>query len=272
MPFLEVLLFIIYFLAVILSMALSTIIWKHLNKKSLGMQTLIDPLIKDLIVLAFATLSMSSITTLGIGAPYHVTLAWVIIGAYIFVAHAMLLQNLSMVIIRYLHVFHSNLFESLDISDATFVSIIRIGNMLLSLAFATFEYMDQNIEEVQSFKNLSGKDEDDSVKLNAKILKALGIANLIAIIAIHIRIEKFKGQDEQMKKLQYSLKTLRIMAAISTLFVLILVLRTFGAFGLLGINGKLVRAIITVGIAFDFLPALIIYKNEKMFGFAKKLG
>ena len=270
--FLEAVLFSVYFLAVIMSILFSSIIWKYLSKKALGMQTLLDFLIKDLIVLSYATLFVSTISTLGIGTPYHGYTAWSIICTLMLMADAMFIQNLCVLLTRYVYIFHPSLVASVDVSDAKFIKVSRLGNVLLSLSCITYEVMTQDFTKVGKYNFLTENQEAESENLKATTVKALAIANAVMIVVVRVKIEQLKDSEEQVSQLAYTKKTIRIISGVATLFVVIVLTRLYAPNLMTNSNtkGSLIRAIITVVVAFNFLPALMIFKNENMLNFAKK--
>lgn len=238
------------------------------------MQTLLDFLIKDLIVFSLITLFLSTISTLGIGVPFQGCAAWTIVSSIMFSANSMFIQNLCIVATRYLHIFHPNLVASIDFSDAKFIKVSRLGNFLISLVCIMYEVMTQDLTKVVKYNYLINNQAAESENLNATTVKALAIANVVMIVVVQAKIEQLKDSEKQVSQLTYTKKTYRIMALVGEFLAIISLSRLYGPILMneTNTNGLLIRAIITVVIAFNFLPAMIIFKNENMLNFAKHLA
>ena len=164
---LETSLIVIQLIIILVAMILQSIIWMYLSKKPLGMQTLVDFMIKDLIVLGYGALITSTEQVFGFGLPLNDEAALAIIYIQILVCNAWFIQNIALITTRFLSIFHVALMSSLHISDAKFVRIIRVGNCFLASWFLMYEVFTHDFRKGPTFKYLVGEEPDSNAKISS---------------------------------------------------------------------------------------------------------
>lgn len=196
------------------SMALFNLIWTYLSKKPLGMQTCFDQMIKDLLVTSTACTLTSSLVTLGWG-PFDLwpELAVAYIYAQTFVGIAMFTQMMMTVLVRYLSVFHSTVIDGIE--EKTCKKTLRLANLIVSAGLSTYEYLADDFKKSQSYVHLTKIPNDHVEPLNAMSVNVIIVANLLAILVMHTRIEWSKSKFQL--GMDYSFWTLR--SIVSILFV-----------------------------------------------------
>ena len=85
-----------------MSCGIFTLIWMYLNIKALGMQSLINVMIKDYIRIIVANFIISDLTTIKIQDKYHSYLALTLLNIDHFMVNAMLAQILLTTVIRFM--------------------------------------------------------------------------------------------------------------------------------------------------------------------------
>ena len=266
-------LIIIYVIVVIAAVILNGIILKYLNKKPLGKQTLIDPMIKDLIVLGFGAMATSAQPIFGLGLPLKENVALAFIFAQIFANNAWFIQNITLITTKYLSIFHAGLMASLSISDGKFVKIIRIGNFLIASLFLAYEVLTHDFKRGPAFKYLVGKPDPTAKMLPLPTVKLVLFTNIIAMAISQVKIAHYKRQGQHRRSGRtYSLKTLRLVAFIAAIVGLISLVRMTGfvLYDFTKITLQQVYHILATSALFNVLPAIFIWKNKNTKKFAIK--
>ena len=119
-----------------ISCGIFTLIWKYLNKKALGMQSLIDVMIKDYIRIIVANFIISDLTTIKIQDKYHSYLALTLLNIDHFMVVAMLAQILLTTVIRFMIIFHQSAFS--NVCDDTIIAITRLTCGSVAFVSTTF--------------------------------------------------------------------------------------------------------------------------------------
>ncbi len=110
----------------------SAIIWSYVSNKPLGMQTLLDSLMKDLILHS----SLPNLYMLITGVlfnffyPLNLTAGYIFVNSYYFVAHAFFASSLSFIIVKFTTIFHPSWIE--DIQDSKVLKFVRLSVFLVS--------------------------------------------------------------------------------------------------------------------------------------------
>lgn len=260
-----------YCISILAAMFLNRIIWKYLNKKPLGMQTLIDPMIKDLIALGFGALLTSTEPIFGLGLPLQDHVALALIFAQILASNAWFIQNIALVTTRYLSVFHPALMNSITFSDARFVKIIRTANAGLSLSFLLYEVSVQDFRQGMVFKFLTGTPESTGKLLQPPTIKMLLVANLLVMTIAQLKIVDYRAREKSQGG-PYSLKTLQAVTFIAVMMIFIMLARVLGfaLYDYTRVVQQQVYHILGSVALLNVLPAVFIWKNKNMKAFALK--
>lgn len=263
----------VYVLVILVAIILKGIIWKYLNKKPLGMQTLIDPMIKDLIVLGIGAVITSTEPIFGFGLPLNNSVAFVTISTQLFVCNAWFIQNIALIATRYLSIFQPGLMSSFRISDAMFVKNIRIGNFLLSLTFLMFEIFTNDFKEGAAFKFLVGAPDPNANMLPLPTVKFLLFTNVLAMGFARFKIANYKNQDQCIHDQAYSTKTLKAVTYVAVIVAVVSLVRITGFVldDFTKVTRQQVYSITATFALFNVIPAVFILKNKNMKKFAKKV-
>ena len=155
---------ILYFLRFFLGSATvikAYLIWNYLNKKALGMQTILDQMVKDIIIINGMTFISSSLTMIKIvKTPYNHYVAITLLMFRYFFVLAVFWQIFVTVVIRYLSVFYHSILNSVDE-----VKIIKISRLFVGLMSLISTFLEGYENEVL-YIWLTNKDIDKDPVLN----------------------------------------------------------------------------------------------------------
>ena len=110
------------------------LIWKYLKNKPLGMQTLLDSMIRDCILIVAPNLITSNLVFIKFQEEYSHETAIILIKTNQFVMMAWFLQVFATVTIRYLSIFHQEILN--EIKDSTIVRVSSVSKSTLHIDFA----------------------------------------------------------------------------------------------------------------------------------------
>ena len=182
---------------------LFVLIWKYLNKKSLGMQTLLDLVIKDHIRLLSMTIVVSTIPYIQVkdlnqkvGASNSHYLAMGALYAYQITVMALFVQMFVSNIIRYLAVFHQGFLN--DIDDENIIRGTRIAIAMTSLT--TVPLTDVGYKSVL-YSHFSGIQSERITVPNSYPIKMMVALNLVSIVYTQLKIEYYKKKVDMLQPL-----------------------------------------------------------------------
>ena len=200
------------------------LVWMYINKKPLGMQTLLDQFVKDFICITILRDVASFFVFTKFTDNYSHQVASALIIFYHFAVFAFLNQVILTLVIRYISIFHQT--ELNDVNDQTVILVTRIINV----SWAVIAHF---IDDYQSggpiYFFLTSVD-TGSVSTNY-LIKIMFILVIVLGIIVQARIEHYKKkiqpqnyQDDQHG--QYDLCSFRIaiviVSVVATMFVLLL--------------------------------------------------
>ena len=180
------------------------LIWKYLSKKPLGLETLFDLLIKDLIL----TLAMSLITfqISMIKAKYfcpknndqciHVlALAVLHLGHFNFAA--ILMQILVCNIVRYLSIFHQSVLT--EISDKKIVKMARL--VVLFSAFLS-NLLDNIGQGDHLYTHLTDAPKVEMTDEHIYTIVLMLVLNIVVLLWIQVKIEKYEKKVDELIRVE----------------------------------------------------------------------
>ena len=201
------------------------LIWKYLKNKPLGMQTLLDSMIRDCILIVAPNLITSNLMFIKFKEEYSHETAMILIKTNQFAMMAWFLQVFVTVTIRYLSIFHQGILNEIKDSTIVVISRIIVGTSALGLTLLD----DFGIGGPQ-YVFLTGKSYESEKAPKARIFAALLLANLVLALFVQIRIEllnrKLKAQlpyiNPNQARAKNTLKNkFRYSAVVGIIFLLI---------------------------------------------------
>ena len=195
------------------------LIWKYLKNKPLGMQTLLDSMIRDCILIVAPNLITSNLMFIKFKEEYSHETAMILIKTNQLAMMAWFLQVFVTVTIRYLSIFHQGILNEIKGSIIVVLSRIIVGTSALGLTLGGPQYV-----------FLTGKSYESEKAPKARIFAALLLANLILALFVQIRIEllnrKLKAQlpyiNPSQARSKNTLKNkFRYSAVVGIIFLLI---------------------------------------------------
>ena len=264
-------------LAVVLVVAIAnfSIIWYYISKKALGMQTMYDIMIKDMIMVSLASFIVATLVNLDIG-PINPSLATFLADLQYCSGMVFLVQLLLMVGTRYVIIFHGHLLEELN--EKVVVCFGRVSVALVSVVSTTYEIYTNNLGYGPVYEFLAtGHTTQANTPPLMLPLTVMTLLDSILMIYVHIRAEcvlqKIKRQVNPNNPTEshdhtegdYSIGTIRVVVGLGVLIVT--------ALGLwLGVSHQardLTLARLRMHVAFSWvtlnvIPMIFIVRNEKL--------
>ena len=183
-------------LRVILSTILLSLFYfikKYLDNKPLGMQTILDTVLKDLLIILIANVVFSHLGFVSyhyINQTYRHFLALIIIGFWNLFRNAFLINGIIWVLLRYFHVFHQTILNHFD--DSKIIKFLRVFTLIVCITLTAFEV--PNMTDELEYSHMM--DQKSNIKkytlINKKIKVILLIVGLLSTIFVQLRIERFK--------------------------------------------------------------------------------
>lgn len=260
---------VILLLSMVITLLLFAIIWRYLGKKALGMQTPLDTLIKDLLIISYLASIFASLNSLKWGLPAaYPKLGVIQLRCQLFTGLALYLQILATVFVRYLMVFHHKLTQA--INDSTIIASSRIAIIAITTTATLYEHLNFDATEGPDYAYLTGiSNPNMQPRINPSI-KLLIFSSILCSLVMQVRVELLK-QEDQLNVDKTSMKiTFRLMVTFFLLLNIILLAWLDRATDDPEGMPKLVFQTLMNVILYNFLPAGMILKNENLTKFAKK--
>ena len=271
-----IVLFILSVVFGLLMVCVAYLIVTYLNKKALGMQTLMDPIIKDTIYLATVSEIIGSVMMLIVQftRPLSHSLAILFTIAAQFLKLIGICQLNMIFWMRYLYVFH---YANLNIVDEKLmkritrscVAILSTILMLMSIG---------NVEDSHAYQHFT---DGDSISVLNPVVALTAIISLVSVIIIQFKIEMFKksvdtrqfdqletGEDQFVNCQYLKLETYRIEVLILVSGIL-LMLSFWFVNSTEDLDIKFFQAILLEKFLFLSISLICIKRSEKMFSSCK---
>ena len=179
------------------SLTMFKIVFKYLNKKALGMQTILDHTIKDFIRISIMNLVTSWFVLVKFGITYAKPLAYGIVATNYFSVTAYFWQIFVTLAIRYLSIFHSSVLD--DIEDHR---VIQWSRSFVGMA-ALVSTLVENFQHGTIFAFLTNQEDSDIKTKNVtNSLKFILVIDIITLILVQIKIEILNLQEEYPKDIE----------------------------------------------------------------------
>ena len=272
--------FILHFLRLffsITSLIMAYLIWNYLNKKALGMQTILDQMIKDITVILSMNIISGSFVLIKISEkPYDHYIALAICMSRNFFVLAMGWQIFVTGIIRYLSVFYHSLLNNVD--EIKIIKTTRLFVGLVSLILI----LGEDFKHHFSYIYLTNKNVDKELA-RWKALQIVLVIDILVLAMVQLRIEIFKikvdhnteeneNQNFLEMAFEYSTNTIRIVLLILclTLFVmLVYVLSARKDMEELTLSRLRIQVFIHFFLT-NMIPMILIKRNPNMYKYCVK--
>ena len=165
----------------------------YLDKKPLGMQTILDTVLKDLLIILITNVSLSHfgfVSHTYINQTFRHYIALIIIGFWNLFRNAFLINSIIWVLLRYFYVFHQTILNLFD--DSKIIKCSRVFTWIFCITLTAFEVPYMIYEPEYSHMMDQKWDSKKYTLINKKIKVILFIVGLIITIFVQTRIEGFK--------------------------------------------------------------------------------
>ena len=260
------------------------LVWKYLNNKPLGMQTILDHMTKDYIKICIVNIIMSWLTSFKFIPSYEHHIAITILMCNYFSILAWFWQIFVTVIIRYITIFYSPILNNIDDIKVKMTTRCFVGFVSLSSTFMrNFQGHFAHVANYAFLTNKYGVKIDSMNPYGA--LQFVVVADLIALIVVQIKIEIFErnlenhnqidkmenGFDENFK---YSKGTIRFVLVFTFLFFLFVIHWLLWEMDetkedIIALSELRLR-LVSQCIFMNLIPLVLIKRNPKMYQFCVK--
>ena len=247
---------------------------RYLNKKALGMQTMVDQMVKDIIYLSvFFEIIHCIIIIVQLTRPLSHYMAVLFTLVILFLRLSGLCQLSMIFLVRYLYVFHYanlNMVDEKLMKRITRCSVGILSTILLLMAMS-------NVENTILYQHFT---DGDSIPVLNPVLALTVFISLVIIIIIQFKIEMFKKSvdtkqfdqlesgEDQFGNCQYlKLETYRIEVLI-LVFGILFTLSLYWSINT-GEDLNLIKAIVSARFLQLVFTLICIKRSEKMFSFFK---
>ena len=270
---------VLYVFSVVFGLMISCVAYlvvTYLNKKALGMQTLVDQMVKDTIYLAvFFEIILSIlrlINQLSRPISHSIAVLFTLVNQF---SRLTGLWQLNMIfLMRYLYVFHYANLNNIDeklIKRITRCSVGILSTIITLMAMG-------NVENTHVYQHLT----DGDIIPGMNLVKMTAIISLVIIIIIQFKIEMFKKSvdskksdqlesgEEQFGNCQYlKMETYRIEVLI-LVFGMLIMLSFYWSLGTSeDLNSNYLLAIVLEKLLNIVFALICVKRSEKMFSFFK---
>ena len=270
---------VLYVFSVVFGLMISFVAYlvvTYLNKKALGMQTLVDQMVKDTIYLAvFFEIILSIlrlINQLSRPISHSIAVLFTLVNQF---SRLTGLWQLNMIfLMRYLYVFHYANLNNIDeklIKRITRCSVGILSTIITLMAMG-------NVENTHVYQHLT----DGDIIPGMNLVKMTAIISLVIIIIIQFKIEMFKKSvdskqsdqlesgEEQFGNCQYlKMETYRIEVLI-LVFGMLIMLSFYWSLGTSeDLNSNYLLAIVLEKLLNIVFALICVKRSEKMFSFFK---
>lgn len=251
-----------------------TLLWKYMNRKALGMQTLQDLMIKDYMLCVIGNFIVSNLSLMKFQDEYPHYLALALVHSTHFMVIAILSQIFSTIMVRYLSVFHQTILA--NVGDRHVIATTR--TFLLLASFLT-SFVDSFGVDGYQYQYLTGTTPKEDPGYNHRIIKFMIVTDLILLILVQVKIELFKRNVDQLnvavdliqeEENAFENKVTSRIAGVIAIAFLLFILNHF-AFAKLSIIREFIARIGTQIIIVIVIPSFMVYKNQKFRDFCVKI-
>ena len=235
-----------------------TIIWYYISKKPLGMQTVYDKIIKDLLVVSTLAFIGAILPTLvyGITPPW---LASCLVCFNFLTVMAILVHFFLVMVVRYMSIFHGHIM--MEMNEATLIPKTRGLLFLVIAALFTFDVIssDSTYGPLYNFL-VNGEYENTDKPYKPYLFKVMVAIDLIFIVVLQVKVEQDSYRLSETTV--YDKSTVRtVICIVGGLFLVILFILPWNYS-----HGSRVRmnTVITTSLVFNVIPMVFIIRNENM--------
>ena len=263
--------FVVHCLILIVIVAITVLlyqVWKYLKSKPLGIQTVLDDLAKDGMMILALTMTFTWITWIKFADQYNFHVALAILKVEAFFRVSLVTQALTFSITRYLFVFNFNYIN--NVAEEKIKMVSRICVTVLAIACATLDDWTAAKKVVYLITENQINKEQQLKGPRPLLSTIISIASVLMMVYVQLRIsyKRWKYPEFQNNEADsdtYNLKMISIVVGISLIIIVIVISSVYAKSIVLT---SLITLLCVRIIAFVTI-LLLIYSNDRMFVFIK---
>ena len=193
----EIYLLILRLLLTIISHGIMYLIKRYLDKKPLGMQTILDQAVKDWIKIFVGFNIIKWLFFVKYSYGHYLSL--IIVLCHKFTNFAIIIQFVIAVVLRYFYIFHQNVLDHFEDYKIILTTRSLVGIVCLTVTLTEISEAEYRYDYIDLMQKDVDKEtlEQNSDNLDITVLLILG---LIITIFVQVRIELFKKMVDRFKK------------------------------------------------------------------------
>ena len=257
------------------SVFITYMVLKYLNKKTLAMRTIFDDIIKEYIYLTILDYLFNIVMDIVVNflIPVNNYVALLIMISHHTIMMAGFCQLIAILIIQYMYVFQHTLLNNE-------ILVIFVTRLLVGCTAVTTTLMG-DLEKLDDFRLITGKKKENNIFINSRPILIPIVIGLIVLITTEYKIYKFRKsvdsqqvqEEEERNCIHYCRKySLRVLIGILSTFVLYMPFRhilysmNFGPLENLELK-RLTRISTKTLVLHNIIPFVLIVRNQKLFCF-----
>ena len=238
-------------------------VWKYLNSKPPGMQTILHELAKDGILLTEAQLIINWITWVKVVPQVNYYVAMIAVKTALFIGISFLCQMAIFSVVRYQHVFHFDYINSIDDTKIKFISRASVGSLALVCALS------ENVTKIKKFVHLTQIEINENFDFERPIsIIPILIVSLSITLFVQCRIVYHKSQNPidvpQHDLNQNDSYNIKIVSFACIVIMIIGIIAIFSLFSKVVVIARLLLVLNSSIFAFVIF-VMLIYSNDQMF-------
>ena len=244
------------------------VMWKYYRYKAPGMQTILDQIGRDGLVLLAIAFPINWMSCIKIMPNYNYYLALAAVKSTLFSRVILLAQTLVLFVIRYMYVFHFTWIS--EKSETKMTVVLRILVVALALAITGFE----DVSEIFRFRYLMEETLDKKNEYGVpKIAFVFNVVILLVIVFVQFSIVLYKKKGSaQLPATEESTSDKYVTKTISFLCLIFIIVAAISFYQVFNHNSSIIQLLqfLYCTVALVICKSIFIYSNEKLLKFCKR--
>ena len=255
-------------IVLVINYTLIIVMWKFYQNKAPGMQTILDQIGRDGLVLLAIALPINWVSCVKIMPNYNYYLALAVVKSTLFSRVILCAQTLVLFVLRYIYVFHFTWIS--EKSETKMTVVLRILVVALALAITGFE----DVSEIFRFRYLMEETLDKKNEYDVpKIAFVFNVIMLIVIVFVQVSIVFYKKKDStQPSPTEESTSDKYVTKTITFLCFIFLICVSIAFYQIFNFNSGIIQLLqfLYCTVALVIFKSIFINSNEKLLKFCKR--
>ena len=255
-------------IVLVINYTLIIVMWKFYQNKAPGMQTILDQIGRDGLVLLAIAFPINWMSCVKIMPNYNYYLALAAVKSTLFSRVILLAQTLVLFVIRYMYVFHFTWIS--EKSETKMTVVLRIFVVALALVITGFE----DVSEIFRFRYVMEETLDKKNEYGVpKIAFVFNVVILLVIVFVQFSIVLYKKKGSaQLPATEESTSDKYVTKTISFLCLIFIIVAAISFYQVFNHNSSIIQLLqfLYCTVALVICKSIFIYSNEKLLKFCKR--